>query len=352
MVRVLVVDDSAFARLVVSRKLEADPDISVVGHAINGDEAVTLVTRLKPDVVTMDVEMPGTDGLTALKRIMARQPVPVVMFSSLTGEGTVTTLRALELGAVDFILKPSMAGTAGWVSVTPELHSKIKAAAKVKADALKRLVTPVAAAADAGPGKRPGPRLAMKNLVLVGTSTGGPKALVDLFSDLPGDLPVGYVIVQHMPAGFTTSLAKRLDQLSAVHVREAQEGDHVETGVALLAPGGRHLTIERGGRVKIEDGPPVNGVRPSVDLAMQAAAKVYGDKTLGVILTGMGADGTNGSRLVKNAGGRIIAEHESSCTVYGMPKAVVDAGLADQIIPLRRIAAAITETIGAGKRAA
>ena len=345
-VRVLIVDDSPFARVVIARKLAADPEIEIAGYAGDGAEALEEVRRLEPDVLTMDVEMPGTDGLTGLTRIMAECPTPVVMLSSLTAEGADVTLRALDLGAVDFFLKPSASNPAGMQQAVTELQSKVKAAAHVSGEALRRLLTTARIKRRAKPPVR-SKAAVPRSIVVIGASTGGPKALGKLMSDLSGDASAAYLIVQHMPPGFTTTLARRLDGLSALRVREATAGDSIAQATAFLAPGGRHLIVGSGGILRLDDGPPVNGVRPSVDVTMISAARLFGSAVIGVVLTGMGSDGTEGARAVKRQGGQIVVEHESSCTVYGMPKSVVDAGYAERVAALPRIAGAVLEMAGA-----
>ena len=345
-VRVLIVDDSAFARLVIARKLAADPEIEIAGYAADGAEAVEQIALLEPDVLTMDVEMPGTDGLKGLKRIMAECPTPVVMLSSLTSEGAGVTLQALDLGAVDFFMKPSASNPAGMAQAVAELQTKVKSAAHVSSDALRRLLTTARIKRRVTPPSRP--KLgAPQSIVVIGASTGGPKALSALMADLPGDASVGYLIVQHMPPGFTGSLAQRLDGLSALSIREAVAGDSITQATAFLAPGGHHLSVGAGGIIRLNQEPPVNGVRPSVDVTMASAARLYGSAVIGVVLTGMGSDGTEGARAIKEQGGQVVVEHESSCTVYGMPKSVADAGYADRVAVLPRIAGAIMEMVSA-----
>lgn len=348
--RVLVVDDSPFQRLVIARRLARDPAIQVVGYAEDGEQALTRVHELHPDVVTLDVEMPRADGLTALRRIMAEHPTPVVMLSSLTAEGADVTVRALEMGAVDFLLKPSVANPVpSMPDGSDDLVVKVKTAAAARLTphwAYPRQVPPRAVT----PLPVSRPRRDSSRVVVIGSSTGGPKALMEIFEDLPTGLGVALAVVQHMPAGFTRTLAERLDRASGVRVREAQDGDWLEHGVALLAPGGRHLEIYPGGEVRLSGAPAVNGVRPAADVTMQGAARVYGARSVGVVLTGMGSDGTEGSRAIKRAGGTVLAEHEMSCVVYGMPKSVVDAGHADQVLPLHRMAGAIA-ALAAGEPA-
>lgn len=333
-VRVLVVDDSAFMRHSVSQVLAADGDLEVVGTAKDGVQALELVDELRPDVVTLDVEMPRMDGLTTLRRLMSARPLPVVMLSSSTTAGASTTLTALELGAVDFVTKPSGPISLNIREVGPELVAKVKAAATARVRH-----------ADRRP-DRPAPREApsivpsaqpSRKVVVIGSSTGGPKALYEVVPALPSDLDASLVIVQHMPAGFTRSLAEKLDDLSTIRIKEAENGDRLRPGLGLVAPGGRHLVVGAGGVAHLADWLPVHGVRPAIDVTLDSAVQVFGAACLAVILTGMGSDGTQGCRQVRAAGGKVIAEDESTCVVYGMPRSVVEAGLADGVVPIEAI---------------
>ncbi|MCX7680732.1 MAG: chemotaxis response regulator protein-glutamate methylesterase [Anaerolineae bacterium] len=337
-VRVLVVDDSAFMRLAISKRLETDPEIVVVGTARDGLDALRQIKALKPDVVTLDVEMPGMDGLSALRRVMAECPTRVIMLSALTSEGAQATITALMRGAVDFVAKPSSAVHIH--SVIAELSHKIKLAAA--APATLPPVAPPAERATTVPKAAPTPYLAGDPLIIIGASTGGPAALHRVLSGLPNDLPAAILIVQHMPAGFTGALARRLDEQVALTVREARAGDALARGLALVAPGDFHLVLDRE-RITLERWPRQNGVRPSVDITMESAARQYGKAVIGVVLTGMGTDGTAGARIIKQYGGRIIAQDQTTCVVYGMPRSVIEAGLADMVIPLSEIPAALME---------
>ncbi len=331
-IRVLVVDDSAFARVMIGRRIDSDAGFEVVGEARDGLDAIEKVGELKPDVVTMDVTMPRLDGLGAVKRIMAECPTPIVMLSALTEPGAHVTLEALELGAVDFFLKPSVAAPAGATDAQAALLEKLRVAAGAR-------LTPLGEA----PKRR---RSAVRHVVggkyetvlVIGASTGGPKALATVLPRVPADIQAGILIVQHMPRTFTASLASRLNAASAIDVREAKDGDLVTRGRALLAPGGYHLTVDGAGIVHLNTDAEVHGVRPSVDVTMTSVAKHFPRICRAVVLTGMGADGQRGCGLIKSAGGRVVVEHESTCAVYGMPRAVVDAGHADQVVPLRRVA--------------
>ncbi len=338
-IKVLIVDDSAFARLAISRELKKDGGIEVMDFARNGFEALEKIKQLKPDVVTLDVEMPDLNGLQTLEKIMVQCPTPVVMISSLTGSGTESTIRALEAGAVDFFLKHTLANPVGGGEEADTLRNKIILASKAKVT--KREIN-----LPGLPGKVNVPKVIINRqpatfVVIIGSSTGGPKALYQVVPGLPADLPAAVLIVQHMPAGFTGSLANRLDQLSGLAVKEAATGDILYTGVAYVAQGGFHMEIEENGIVSLNQKPAVCGVRPAVDVTMQSLPAVFGSSILGVILTGMGSDGTNGSKLIKQNGGKIIAEDESTCVVWGMPKSVAESGCADLILPLPSIAGAV-----------
>lgn len=344
MIKVLVVDDSAFMRKLISDIFNQTPGFTVIDTARNGLEAIEKVKRTKPNVVTMDVEMPGLDGISALKLIMEQQPTPVVMLSSLTKNGAEATIRALELGAVDFVAKTGTL-TADIDSVREELIQKVRAAASIN---VKHIVQPTS----------PSPKLniiinnipfAGEHVVAIGTSTGGPRALQEIITKIPANFPAGILIVQHMPPGFTKSLAERLNSLSAIQVKEAENGDIVRPGLALIAPGDYHMRVEKGLnqqiKIKLSQEASVNGHRPSVDPMMHSVADIYRQNTVGVILTGMGADGSLGIKSIKESGGRTIAEDESSAVVYGMPRAAVELGVVDKITPLPMVANEIIRSV-------
>ncbi len=339
MVKVLIVDDSSFARLSITRQLTADPEIDVVGVARNGIEALEKMKALQPNVVTLDVEMPRMDGLQTLSHIMAEQPTPVVMLSSLTGEGTTTTIRALELGAIDYYLKSSPASPVAPFGLGDSLVTKVKVAAKVGASKLRTLVRTVQPRrvdkTATAPRRSPAPP---RKTIIIGSSTGGPNALYQVLPDLPADIPASMLVVQHMPPSFTKSLADRLNQLSEVEVREASAGDTLVAGRVLVAPGDYHMTVSPDGKIRLNQEAPVLGLRPAVDVTMKSAASVYGEATIGVILTGMGSDGTKGAAAIRSAGGRVTTQDEASCIVYGMPRSVVESGNSDAIVTLPRMA--------------
>jgi two-component system chemotaxis response regulator CheB len=329
MIRVLVVDDSPFVRQALARMLGSEPDIQVVGLAIDGQDGVEKAATLRPDVVTLDVQMPRMGGLEALKRIMAECPTPVLLLSSLTREGASVTLQGLELGALDFVDKSRVQGNMNLLNLAEELKAKVRALAGV------RPPTPIAV--PEAPPHRPPPHSPRCDVVVIGTSTGGPPALQAIIPRLPEDFPAAILVVQHMPVGFTRSLAERLNARSGLRVREAQDSDALEAGTVLIAPAGIHLKLRKRGtssRVHLDEEPRSALHRPSVDVAMAAAARVYGARTLGVLLTGMGSDGVEGLRAIREAGGRTLAESEESCVIYGMPKAAVEAGVVDRVVDL------------------
>ncbi len=338
-IRVLIVDDSAFVRQTLTNRLQIDPDISVVGAACDGVEALSQIKALHPDVVVLDVEMPRMDGLTVLKQIMIEAPTPVIMLSALTHQGTSTTIRALMRGAVDFVPKPD--ASMNLRDVLEELILKIKTAVNTNQQTLSVVNTPPLSRTSRSTLR---PLQKKDTLIIIGASTGGPRALRLLVPQLPPDLTATALIVQHMPAGFTRSLAQGLHDRSSWTVQQAADGDYLARGMALLAPGNAHLCV-RGKLVRLDKGPPRNHVRPSIDMTMETAVTYHSPNIIGVVLTGMGMDGKDGARLIKNAGGTVIAEHESTSVIYGMPGSVVKAGLADYILPINEIASALTELV-------
>ena len=339
-VRVLVVDDSAYARVNISKHLNSDPQIEVIGTARDGIEALRMIHKLNPNVVTLDVSMPRMDGLTALEHIMSECPTPVVMLSVLTAKGAYETIRALELGAADFFLKPSVATPAGTRETLQELRTKVKLAAQVPVSKLR-----AATEATDEPSLTRRARHAVQQdrnmIIIIGCSTGGPKALSEILPRLPGDLPASLLIVQHMHEAFTKSLADRLDNLCDISLKEAQHGDLLMPGRAFLAPGDYHMTVESNRTIGLNKNRPECHVRPSVNVTMASVAKHFGPETLCMILTGMGRDGTKGAALIRAAGGRVFVEDESTCVVYGMPKSIVNSGNADKILSRDLIAAEI-----------
>lgn len=354
-IRIVVVDDSAFMRKALSMMLESDPGIKVVGTANNGEDGIEKVKQLKPDLVTMDVEMPRMDGLTALRHIMKSNPVPVMMVSSITTDGAQATLEALELGAVDFIPKQMSYVSLDIVKIKEDLIAKIKNIVGRKHVLMARHRAR-SRFLEAGAGARRSSRIVpakaitirRKNhkvdLVAIGSSTGGPPALMEVISKLPANLPVGVVIAQHMPPMFTKSLADRLNGASKLTVREAENMEAVEPGKVLIAPGGKHLSIKKvGGRsiVMISSEPADTLYKPCVDVMFHSIAKTHGRSTLAVVLTGMGTNGLEGGRAIKGKGGVLMAQSEATCVVYGMPRAIIDAKLADHVVSIDNVAAEI-----------
>ncbi|HON41797.1 MAG TPA: chemotaxis response regulator protein-glutamate methylesterase [Bacillota bacterium] len=355
-ISVLVADDSAFMRKVVSDLIAADPELVVVGTARNGSDCIQKARSIRPDVITLDVEMPVMGGLEALPTLTTELGIPVVMLSSLTQAGADVTIRALSLGAVDFVPKPSGAISLDIAAVRDELVRKIKAAAAISAGLVRTLArdlrTPALGPAPVSmpttpttPTRPSTARAAARKVVVIGTSTGGPRALTQVIPWLPPNLPAAVLIVQHMPAGFTRSLAERLNDLSRIRVTEAQGGETIAEGEALIAAGGRHMLVAADGALVLDDSPPMHGVRPAVDMTMNSAVDVFGRRIVGVIMTGMGSDGADAMARVKLAGGKTIAEHESSCVVYGMPRSVVERGIADKVVPLPEIADEIVNAV-------
>ncbi len=334
--RVLVADDSALMRKKLREILSADPELEVAGVARDGEEAWELCQQLRPDVITLDVEMPRLDGLGLLRRLAEAGLTPrVVMVSSQTTNGARATVEALELGAFDFVAKPGGAISLRLEDVAAEIVTKVKAAGRSR---VRRVPKPQ----PAGQVADPAPRAALggqraSRVVAIGTSTGGPSALLEVVPRLPRDGRTGYLIVQHMPPGFTRSLAERLDQASPFPVREARDGDWVEADLALLAPGGWHMVVHVSRRIALTGGPPLHGVRPAVDPLFESVARVYGPASIGVLLTGMGRDGAEGMAALRAAGAFTIAQDEASCVVYGMPRAAVERGAACAVLPLDRI---------------
>jgi two-component system chemotaxis response regulator CheB len=343
-VRVMVVDDSAFMRFSISQHLNENPDLQIIGTANDGREALRLIPQLQPDVITLDVEMPHMDGLSTLRQIMKSYPRPVIMFSSLTKEGTAETIQALMLGAVDFVAKPD--NRLDIRQVMEEMAVKILSSAKAK-------VRPVALRQPAALTSLPAQNLEKPvslyqkktPIIFIGSSTGGPGALNDIIPALPFNLPSPVVVVQHMPAGFTRSLSERLNAISPLKVKEAEPGDRLMIGQVLIAPGGFHMTLDENERIALNQKPTVHGVRPAVDVTLTSLIQRFGKSIIAVILTGMGSDGTNAASLLHSEGGYVIAEHESTCVVWGMPRSVVEAGAANAILPRPQIARAIERAI-------
>lgn len=355
MINVLVVDDSAFMRKAISRMLESDAEIKIVAVARDGEEAIRLVRQHKPDLVTLDIEMPRMGGLEALKIIMENNPTPVIILSSLSEEGAQVTLDAMELGAVDYMPKNLEGTILDVMKIEKLLVEKVKACAGKKLPRLK--------SDKALPEKRSytlavpkynmpsGARISIQKtaVVAIGTSTGGPKALQEVLPKLPGDFPAAILVVQHMPKAFTGPFAERMNDLCSLNVREASDGDVVSAGEVYIAPGGVHMKVVKRKAIEINieitKYPEELLYKPSADVMMQSVADVYPSRSIGVIMTGMGADGMKGMTSIKEKNGRTIAQDEKSCIVYGMPRAVVEANMADKIVPLSQIAGEIMNMV-------
>lgn len=340
-IRVLIVDDSRFVRQAVARMLNTSEDIEVVGQAADGKQGIEKARELQPDVVTLDVQMPRMGGLETLERLMKEAPVPVLLLSSLTSEGAEVTLRGLELGALDFVDKSTAKGQMNLLSLAEELRAKIRALAG--SPRRPRASGPPTEAQVALP-----KRATRALVVAIGSSTGGPTALQAVIPRLPKDFGAAVVVVQHIPVGFTRYLADRLAQRSALPVEEARDRDKVSPGRVLIAPGGVHMTLVQRGdavEVRLAEEPRSSLHRPSADVLMASVAEVFGSRSVGVVLTGMGTDGAVGLAAIRKAGGRTMAESEETCVIYGMPKAAIEAGVVDRAVPLPEIADAIVSAV-------
>ena len=340
-IRVLVVDDSLFMRTLISDLLNADPDVSVIGTAQSGVEALKQLPKLKPDVITLDLAMPGVDGLTTLERLMAEHPTPVIILSAHSKEDAAVTLQGLHVGAVGYVLKPSGELSLDIHTVRTQLLEAVKAAATVNVKALKALA--------AKPPRRPRRRISgVRRLLVIGASTGGPQTLEAILPLLPADFPAPILVVQHAPSRwFTETLAQRLHQQCALPVKVAEEAEAIRAGTVYLAPSGSRMTLRREQTTEavIELQPEESQeLSPSIDLTMQSVAQVYQDAAVGIVLSGMGHDGVKGMKAIKDAGGRTIVQ-DASALIFGMPKAVIDHGLADQVLPASEIADAMVEII-------
>lgn len=334
-VRVLVVDDSALMRKLIPQILETDSSIQVVGTAMDGNFGLKKIGELKPQVVTLDLEMPEMNGIDTLKEIMRHHRLPVIVVSSHSTEGASVTLKALSLGAFDFVAKPNDV-SARMPEIARELIAKIKAAAQSRGVRVTPVAQPSSSAKVALNAKTLPTRV-----VAIGISTGGPNALQYVLSQLPGDFPGTILVVQHMPEGFTEMFARRLDEVSAIAVKEAQSGDVLLAGRALICPGSRHMKVKRlplGDVAVLSDEPRVNGHRPSVDVLFHSVAEEFGSKGVAVLMTGMGEDGAQGMGSVKAAGGMTIAQSEDSCVVFGMPKVAIERGFAVRVVGLEAMA--------------
>lgn len=346
-IRAVVVDDSALVRSLLTEIINRQPDMQCVGAAADPYAAREMIRNLNPDVITLDVEMPRMDGIDFLSKLMRLRPMPVVMVSTLTERGAEVTLRALELGAVDFVAKPKIGIADGLQQLAQEITEKIRVAAKAQ---VRKLHTPVATASGPAADHRPAAsaglgRLSTEKIIFIGASTGGTEATRELLTALPADAPA-VVITQHMPAGFTRSYAARLNGLCRIVVKEAQDGERILPGHAYIAPGGQHLSVERSGAnyiARVQVGEPVNRHMPSVEVLFKSAARVVGPNAIGVMLTGMGADGAKAMREMRDAGAYCVAQDEASCVVFGMPREAIAAGAVHEVLPLPRIAPHLIE---------
>jgi two-component system chemotaxis response regulator CheB len=358
-VRVAIVDDSSFVRATLSRLLETDGRFEIVGQASDGRAALELAARVKPDVITCDYNMPGLNGAEVVKRIMESGPIPIVMLSAHTTEGAQATVDALAAGAVDVVAKPGGEVSMDLAKIASELTEKLMIAAKSKPQRATsidpapnpqpapmpiRKPTPFPGAIPAAIAY-PGVAKIAERVVVIGASTGGPSALDAVMRSLPANPSFGIILVQHMGAALTSALATRLDGLGSFRVREAQEGERVRVGVAVLAAGDRHLVLAGGGGLRMTEEAPVHGVRPAVDVTMRSVASTFGGRAVGVLLTGMGRDGALGLGAIKAAGGRTIAQDQASSVVFGMPKAAIELGVVDEVAPLAGIGAAIVRAV-------
>ncbi len=355
---VVVVDDSALVRSILTEIINRQPDMQCIGAASDPLVAREMIRNLNPDVITLDVEMPKMDGLDFLQRLMRLRPMPVVMVSTLTERGAEVTLKALELGAVDFVAKPKIGVADGIRALAQDITDKIRIAAKAQ---IRRLHAPTPAAAPGAPAPTGGAtpplkpaspiaslgRLSTEKIIFIGASTGGTEATKDVLVNLPADCPA-VCITQHMPAGFTRSYAARLDGLCKIRVKEAQDGERILPGHGYIAPGGMHFSVERSGAnyiARVQDGEPVNRHKPSVEVLFNSAARVVGQNALGIMLTGMGADGAKAMKTMKDAGAYNFVQDEATCVVFGMPREAINAGAADEVLPLHQIAAKLIERL-------
>ena len=345
---VVVVDDSALVRSLLTEIINRQPDMSCIGSASDPFAAREMIRNLNPDVITLDVEMPRMDGIDFLSKLMRLRPMPVVMVSTLTERGAEVTLKALELGAIDFVAKPKIGVADGLKQLADEITDKIRIASKAR---VAKPHAPSASAPGAAAAPKAAPtsigRLSTEKLIFIGASTGGTEATKEVLMNLPPDSP-GVVITQHMPPGFTRSYANRLDGLCKIRVKEAVDGERILPGHAYIAPGGFHLSVERSGAnyvARVTDGEPVNRHKPSVEVLFESAARVVGQNALGIMLTGMGADGAKAMRTMKDAGSYNVCQDEASCVVFGMPREAINHGAANEVLPLAKIAGHIIERL-------
>ena len=348
MVRVLVVDDSALMRKLIPQIIERDSSIHVVGTAMDGEFALKKIEELRPHVITLDLEMPRMDGMETLRAIMRQSRLPVIVVSAHTTQGASATFKALALGAFDFVAKPHDALAANMDAIATELINKIKVASQTRMPKSQPEI-PARRVKRSGQKRRP-----TRRVVAIGVSTGGPNALQYVLSQLPADFPAAIVVVQHMPEGFTELFARRLDECCAIDVKEAASGDLLLAGRALICPGNRHVRVKRmplGDIVVLSEEPKVNGHRPSVDVLYRSVAQEFGRDAVGLIMTGMGEDGADALREIRESGGMTIAQDEESCVVYGMPRAAIDRGSVMRVVPLDALANTLMAQCGERSRA-
>jgi two-component system chemotaxis response regulator CheB len=350
--RVVVVDDSALVRSLLAEIINRQPDMECVGAAPDPLVAREMIRELNPDVITLDVEMPRMDGIDFLGKLMRLRPMPVVMVSTLTERGADVTLRALELGAVDFVAKPKIGVADGLKLLAQDITDKVRIASKARMHRAAPLAAATPSAKPAAGTEPPRPvasigRLSTEKIIFIGASTGGTEATKEVLMNLPADCPA-VVITQHMPPGFTKSYAARLDGMCKVRVAEARDGERILPGLAYIAPGGFHLSVERSGAnyiARVVDGDPVNRHKPSVEVLFKSAARVVGPNALGLMLTGMGADGASAMKEMRDAGSYNLAQDEASCVVFGMPREAIAAGAVHEVLPLTQIAAKLIERL-------
>jgi two-component system chemotaxis response regulator CheB len=353
-IRVLVIDDSAFNRRTLTRMLEVLPEVEVAGYAVDGEEGIRRILELKPDLITLDIEMPRMDGFTLLRIIMSRMPTPVIVVSAFGGDERV--FKALELGAVDFIAKPTTGISDELNAIRDDLHDKVRGVFNLNMSFIKKRGELPRRESEGEPGEKEQtvsvPRKRLSNpvsVVAIGASTGGPPALQSIFESLPANLPFSLLVSQHMPPGFTRTFAERLNRTSGFEVAEACEGDTVRPGRALIAPGGKNMVFRHeDGEVTVHllDPEPMETCIPSVDRMFRSCAEVFGTRLLGVVLTGMGNDGSAGVFAIKDAGGQVLSEAEESAVIFGMPRAAIATGKVDAVVPLEKVAGEILARCG------
>lgn len=349
MIKVLVVDDSALIRKIVIDILEEDREIKVVGTARNGKDAIEKILSLKPDVITLDIEMPIMDGISTLKEIVRNHKIPVVMLSSLTVKGADLTLKALDIGAVDFVTKPKNIFSIGSISEKNKLIRKVKIASKIRIDEKQKTFEQIKLFEEDENKRKYNTDNPYDNIIAIATSTGGPKALQEVIPKLPYNINGTIVVVQHMPAGFTKSLAIRLNSISQIKVKEGEDKEKLKRGYCYIAPGDFHMNIYQQGNeffIKLNKEEPVSGLRPSADILMNSVSKLNGINKIGIVLTGMGSDGSKGISQIKNKGGYTMAQNEKTSIVFGMPRSAIDTGNIDLVLPLDKFGNEIIKRAG------